>query len=283
MVADGAMGTMLLDRGLQPGNCPESLTLSSPHVLEEIARLYFEAGADIIQTNTFGASPQRLATYGLAEKTEELNRVAVQAVRAVVGDRAYVAGSCGPSGKLLEPYGDVSGDQLYDSFHKQAMSLLKAGVDCVFVETMIDIEEAKIAVQAIKDISPSVPVIATMTFESTPRGFHTIMGVSVEAAASSLETVGADAVGSNCGNGIENMLEIARAFKEASDLPLAIQANAGLPQTVDGMVVYGETPDFTATAARGLMPLGVAVIGGCCGTTPEHIAAIRAMVDQYKS
>jgi len=283
MVADGAMGTMLIDRGLQPGNCPESLTLSSPHVLQEIARLYLEAGADIIETNTFGASPQRLATYGLAEKTEELNKAAVQAVRAVVGDRAYVAGSCGPSGKLLEPYGDVSSDQLYDSFHKQAKSLVEAGVDCVFVETMIDIEEAKLAVQAIKDISPSVPVVATMTFESTPRGFHTIMGVSVEAAASGLERVGADAVGSNCGNGIENMLEIARAFKETSNLPLVIQANAGLPQTVDGMVVYGETPDFTATAARGLMPLGVAVIGGCCGTTPEHIAAIRTMVDQYTS
>jgi 5-methyltetrahydrofolate--homocysteine methyltransferase len=283
LVADGAMGTMLIERGLKPGSCPEAITLSSPHILEEIARLYLEAGAEIIETNTFGASPQRLATYGLADKTEELNKAAVKAARDVVGDRAYVAGSCGPSGKLLEPYGDVSRDQLYDGFHKQAESLLEAGVDCVFVETMIDIEEAKLAVQAVKDISPSVPVAATMTFESTQRGFYTIMGVSVEAAASGLEAVGADAVGSNCGNGIENMLEIARAFKETSDLPLVIQANAGLPQTINGMVIYSESPDFTATAASELMPLGVAVIGGCCGTTPEHIAAIRAMVDRYSS
>ncbi|MEJ2239182.1 MAG: homocysteine S-methyltransferase family protein [Gemmatimonadales bacterium] len=283
MVADGAMGTMLLTRGLEPGNCPEALTLSRPKVLEEIARLYLEAGADIIETNTFGASPERLATYGLDQKTEELNEVAVRAVRKVVGDRAYVAGSCGPSGKLLEPHGDTSRDQLYRGFQRQAKSLVAAGVDSVFVETMIDLDEARLAVQAVKEVSPSTPVVATMTFESTRRGFYTVMGVSVEAAGSGLEAAGADAVGSNCGNGIQQMVEIARAFKESSDLPIVIQANAGLPQIVDGAVVYNETPDVTATAAKELIYLGVAVIGGCCGTTPEHTAAIRTMVDQYTS
>jgi 5-methyltetrahydrofolate--homocysteine methyltransferase len=280
LVADGAMGTMLLQRGLEPGNCPESLTLSNPEVLEQIAESYLAAGADILETNTFGASPARLATYGLDDKVEELNAAAVRAVRSVAGDRAYVAGSCGPSGRLLEPYGDAKPSDLYDGFQRQIESLITAGVDCVFVETMIDIEEAMLAVRAAKNISPATPVAAAMTFDPTPRGFHSIMGVSVAAAASELEEVGVDAVGSNCGNGIENMVEIARAFKEVSDLPLIIQSNAGLPETVNGAVVYGETPSFMARKAKELVSLGVSVIGGCCGTTPEHIAALRAIVDE---
>ena len=279
LVADGAMGTMLLRQGLEPGACPESITLSNVELLEEIASLYLEAGADIVETNTFGASPARLATYGLDDKTEELNAIAVQAVRSAVGDRAYVAGSCGPSGKLLQPYGDASSEELYASFKRQIESLVSAGIDCVFVETMTDLTEAKLAVQAAKDCSSHTPVVATMTFDPTPRGFHTIMGVKVETAASELAAVGADAVGSNCGNGIENMIEIARAFKDASDLPMVIQSNAGMPKAIDGEIVYDETPEFMAEKVTELLSLGVSIVGGCCGTTPEHVAAIRATVD----
>ncbi len=282
LVADGAMGTMLQQRGLEPGGCPESLNLSNPSLLREIAREYLEAGADIIETNTFGGSPPRLATYGLDEKTEELNETAVNLVRGVVGDRAYVAGSVGPSGKILEPYGDFTRDQLYRAFHRQARSLIRAGIDCAFVETMIDIEEAKLAIEAIKDVSSSLPVVATMTFDATPRGFHTVMGVSVEVAAAGLEQAGADAVGSNCGNGIENMVEIASVFRQSSRLPLAIQSNAGLPRMKNGIVVYDETPEFMASTARQLVSSGVTIIGGCCGTTPQHIAAIRATVDDLR-
>ena len=282
LVADGAMGTMLLDRGLRPGDCPESVNLDRPVVLEEIARLYLEAGADIIQTNTFGGSPLKLAAYGLAAKTEEINRSAVDAVRRAVASRALVCASCGPSGRLLKPYGDVEPRQLTDSFTRQMAALRDAGVDVFCVETMTDLAEASLAVRAAKDVAPAIPVMATMTFDATPRGFYTIMGVSIESAAKGLEEAGADVVGSNCGNGIELMIRIARHFRDCTDLPLLIQSNAGLPELKEGHLVYAESPAYMAQKAAKLIAIGVSIIGGCCGTTPDHIRAIRAAVDAAK-
>ena len=279
LLADGAMGTMLLQRGLEPGACPEEVNLSRPKLLEEIAGLYLEAGADIIETNTFGGSPLKLAQYRLEDKTNQINQAAVRAVRDVVGDRAYVAGCCGPSGRMLKPYGDADPDDVYDSYVTQLESLIGAGVDCICIETMIDLAEATLAVKAAKAVSPATPVTATMTFDATPRGFFTVMGVSVEAAASGLAEAGADLVGSNCGNGIERMIEIAAEFRTHSRVPLIIQSNAGLPEMKDGAPVYGESPTFMADKARALVTGGVSIIGGCCGTTPEHIRSLRQMVD----
>jgi len=283
LVGDGAMGTMLFERGLPPGEPPETVTLARPAVLEEIARLYLEAGADLLETNTFGGSPLKLALHGLEADTEVVNREAVRAVRRVAEGRAYVVGSCGPSGRLLEPYGDVGEAEMLASFRRQMDALAAAGVDAVCVETMTDLREAALAVRAAKAAAPGLPVLATMTFDPTPRGYFTIMGVSVAQAAAGLEAAGADAVGSNCGNGIEHMVAIARAFRAATRLPLVIQANAGLPKSVGGRTVYDETPAFLAERARALLDIGVAVIGGCCGTTPEHIRALRAMVDAERS
>ncbi len=278
LVCDGATGTMLIERGLEPGRPPESMTLSHPEVLEEVARLYVEAGADIIAANTFGGSPLRLAQYELEERTEEINRAAVEAARRAGSDHAHVAASCGPSGMLLEPYGDTSPGAVSAGFRRQLEYLFDAGIDCVIVETMVDLAEAKLAVEAAKELSPTTPVLATMTFDATPRGFYTVMGVSVEAAASGLLEAGADAVGSNCGNGSESMIEIARAFRACTDFPLVIQPNAGLPEIRGGKTVYGETPEFMAAKAKELLDIGVTVVGGCCGTTPEHIRALRATV-----
>jgi 5-methyltetrahydrofolate--homocysteine methyltransferase len=279
LVADGATGTLLLERGLQAGQPPESITLANPEVLEEIARLYVDAGADIIETNTFGASPLRLAHYGLDDRIEQINRDAVHAARAAAGDRAHVAASVGPSGALLQPMGEATPEQLFDGFRRQLECLVAAGVDCVIVETMVDLTEAQLAVRAAKDIAPETPVFATMTFDATPRGFFTIMGVSVEAAAAGLREAGADAVGSNCGTGIDEMIAIAMEFGRWTDPPIIIQPNAGLPQTEGGKIVYGDTPDFMAQKSSELLAAGASVIGGCCGTTPDHVAAIRAMVD----
>lgn len=279
LVGDGAMATMLFQRGLEPGQPPESITLSRPAVLEDVARLYLDAGSDILQTNTFGGSPLKLALCGLERETEAINREAVRAVRRVAGNRAYVCASCGPSGRLLEPYGDVSASAMYDSFQRQLAALCAAGADAVIVETMTDLAEATLAVRAAKAVSPGIPVLATMTFDATPRGYFTIMGVGVAAAAAGLLEAGADAVGSNCGSGIEQLVQVAREFRRHTAAPLVIQANAGLPRNVDGRSVYDETPAFFADKARALAGLGVAVIGGCCGTTPDHIAALRAMVD----
>jgi 5-methyltetrahydrofolate--homocysteine methyltransferase len=279
LVCDGATGTMLIERGLEPGQPPESLTLSHSDVLAEIARLYADAGADIVVANTFGGSPLRLAQYELDGKTGEINRVAVEAVQRAGADRAYVAASCGPSGALLEPYGDTDPGAVAAGFREQLEHLFAVGLDCLIVETMVDLAEARLAVQAAKDLSPHTPVLATMTFDATPRGFFTVMGVSVEEAASGLQEAGADAVGSNCGHGSESMLEIARAFRACTDSPLIIQPNAGLPEIRGGKTVYGETPEFMAARAKELLDIGVSVIGGCCGTTPEHIRALRATVD----
>lgn len=282
LLVDGATGSMLLARGLEPGKAPESFTLSHPEVLEEVARQYVSAGADIVETNTFGASPMRLEPYGLADLGEELNREAVAAVRRAAAGKAYVAGSVGPSGRMLTPHGDTDPQDAYENFKIQMQWLADAGVDCVCIETMLDLTEATLAVKAAKDVSPHVPVTATMTFDETPRGFFTVMGVSVEAAASGLSDAGADAVGSNCGNGIEVMIGIANEFRRVSDMPLIIQPNAGLPEIEGGNAVYSETPEFTADRARQLIAAGVSIIGGCCGTTPDHTRAVREVVNEHE-
>jgi 5-methyltetrahydrofolate--homocysteine methyltransferase len=281
LLADGAMGTMLFDRGVKPGDCPERINLKHPGTLEEIAKLYLEAGADIIQTNTFGASPLKLSQYSLDERTEEINVNGVHAVRHVVGDRAYVSASCGPCGKLLKPYGEVSPREVAESFRRQMRALIREGVDMICVETMTDLEEARLAVEAAKSISHSTPVSATMTFDLTPNGFFTIMGVGLEQAAKGLQAAGADIVGSNCGDGIEKMIKIAAEFRKHTLLPLIIQSNAGLPETKEGQISYPETPEFMARRSRELLESGVNIIGGCCGTTPEHIAALRGVVDEF--
>jgi 5-methyltetrahydrofolate--homocysteine methyltransferase len=279
LVADGAMGTLLLSRALAPGLAPETIALERPAVLEDIARRYLEAGADILETDTFGGSPLKLALHGLEAETEVINRAAVAAARRAAGDRAYIAGSCGPSGRLLTPFGDTSPDAMSDSFHRQMAALIGAGVDCICVETMTDLAEAQLAVRAAKNVAPAIPVLATMTFDATPRGYFTIMGVTVAAAAQGLAEAGADVVGSNCGNGVEHMVAIAREFRRHTALPLLIQPNAGLPRMEGDVTVYDETPAFMADKARGLLEAGVAIVGGCCGTTPAHIAALRALVD----
>ncbi len=278
LVADGAMGSMLIERGLEPGECPESWNLTRPEVLEEIAQSYLDAGAAIIQTNTFGGSPMRLADYGLDVRTEEINESAVSIVRRVIKDRAYLSGSCGPSGKILEPYGDASPEDLQRGFQRQIEALAGAGVDLICVETMIDLNEAVLAVKAAKTVSPATPVMATMTFEKTPNGFFTVMGASVTEAVRGLEQAGAEIVGSNCGNGLEIMVEIAREFSKATDLPLIIQSNAGLPESRDGKLFYTETPGFFAGKTAELVDAGVSIIGGCCGTTPEHIRRIAEVI-----
>ena len=279
LVADGAMGTMLFQRGLQPGQCPESLNLTHPAVLEEIASLYLQAGADIVQTNTFGGSPLKLANYRLEMQTAQVNRNAVSCARNAAGDRAYVSGSCGPCGEMLQPYGTVDEATMSRGFGEQVSALIDAGVDLVCVETMTDLREATLAVKAVKSTSPLTPVMATMTFDRIPRGYYTIMGVSIEQAVAGLTEAGADVIGSNCGHGVDAMIEIARQIRVVSDKPIVIQSNAGLPAQRGDEIVYPESPDFFAEKTAELIEAGVSIIGGCCGTTPEHIRAIRLAVD----
>ena len=282
IVGDGAWGTMIMQRGLRHGEAPEAVNLSNPGILEEIAALYLEAGAEIITTNTFGASSLRLQPFSLDGQAEEINRKGVEIIRKAVGERAYVSASVGPTGKLIAPYGKAQPDEVYASFQGQMSALLSAEPDLICVETMTDLQEAVLAVKAARALSATIPVMATMTFDEKPRGFFTIMGVSVEKAAKALEAAGASVVGSNCSNGIEKMIKIAAAFKQHTSLPIAIQANAGLPLMRDGQTVYPETPAFMAEKIVELLEIGVQVIGGCCGTTPEHIRALRKAVDDHR-
>ena len=282
LVGDGAWGTQLMARGLRLGDSPESINRSNPEFLAEIAALYVDAGADLVTTNTFGGSSLNLDSYGLSEGTEELNRLAVEAIKPVVAGRAFVSGSVGPSGKILTPYGDTESKAMAEAFRRQIGALISAGVDVVCVETMIDLREATIAIEAARAIAADVPIFATMTFDVTPRGIFTTMGNSVEQACSGLAAAGADAVGSNCGNGIEKMIEIAREFAANTSLPIVIQSNAGMPENRNGELIWPETPESMAAKVGDLIDIGVSVIGGCCGTGPDHIRAIRAAVDAHR-
>jgi 5-methyltetrahydrofolate--homocysteine methyltransferase len=282
LISDGAMGTMLFHKGLKPGDCPEKINLDKSDILEEIAQQYLGAGAEIIHTNTFGGSPLKLAMYSLDNRTEEINIKAIRAVRHAIGRRAYLSLSCGPSGKILKPYGDTDPEHVYESFRRQLKAALAEGIDMITIETMTDMAEAKLAVSAARSLSDSIPICATMTFDKTPDGYFTIMGVSVEQAVNDLVEAGADIIGSNCGNGIKKMVEIAAEFRKHTDRSVMIQSNAGLPEMKGEVPIYSETPEYMAEECRKLLDLGVNIIGGCCGTTPEHITAIKKVVDGYR-
>ncbi len=283
IVGDGAVGTQLMKRGLKHGDPPEIFNLTRPSVLEEIAAQYLDAGAEIVTTNSFGASSLRLKQFSMDKDAEEINRSAVRAVRRAVGDRAYVSASVGPTARMLKPGGDTEPEEVFSSFWDQIRALLEAGADMICIETMMDVAETALAIRAARSLDSKVPVMATMTFGKTPQGFFTLMGSSIETAASEMEKAGADIIGSNCGNGAEVMVGIAREFRRVSRLPVAIQSNAGLPVAAESGLVYPETPEFFAEKTVEFLKLGVQIIGGCCGTGPEHIRAIRKAVDAHRA
>jgi 5-methyltetrahydrofolate--homocysteine methyltransferase len=283
LVGDGAWGTQLMERGLPDGQAPEWMVLEHPEVIEEVAVLYAESGADLVTTDTFGGTSFRLALHGLEGERERINREAVETVRRAVRGRALVSASVGPTGRLLEPYGDTPVEAVREAFVEQVGVLVDAGADLVCVETMSDLVEATQAIQAAKAKAPDLPVVATMTFEPNPRGYYTVMGVSVEQAAEGLVAAGADLVGSNCGIGMEHMVGIARELTRVATVPVAVQPNAGLPEMQGGTLVYRESPEDLAARVPELLDLGVALIGGCCGTTPEHVRALRRAVDAWSA
>ncbi|MBC8428716.1 MAG: homocysteine S-methyltransferase family protein [FCB group bacterium] len=278
LISDGALGTMLFDAGMEPGKCPELLVLEKPELLRNIALEYVQAGADIIHTNTFGASPLKLSDYGLEDKAEEINRKSVELLQDVAGDSICISGSCGPTGRVMEPYGNTDPEEVTFAFEHQIQTMVDAGVNMICIETMIDLREAVLAVKAVRKVSIEIPVMVSMTFDSTPNGFFTIWGASIPDAVKELETAGADIVGSNCGNGIAIMVEIARCFRKETKIPLLIQSNAGQPELRNGKIVYSESPVLFAEKALELADIGVSIIGGCCGTTPRHIEAISRVI-----
>jgi 5-methyltetrahydrofolate--homocysteine methyltransferase len=271
VICDGAWGTELQKRGLTPGMPSDELNLSSPDQVEEVARSYVDAGSHIILTNTFGASRISLKKYGLADKSTEINRIGAEISKRAAGDKAKVFGSIGPSGEMLM-MGDIEEDELVDAFSEQAQALAEGGVDGIVIETMADLEEAKAALRAAK--TTGLPVVACMVFDSGEEKDRTMMGVAATDAARALTDAGADAIGANCGVGVEAYIPVCTRLKEGTSLPLWIKANAGLPELVDGKTVYRMQPSEYAAYLPKLIEAGAVFVGGCCGTSPDFIRAL---------
>jgi 5-methyltetrahydrofolate--homocysteine methyltransferase len=271
---DGAWGTELSRRGLPAGTLPEAWNLEAPERVAEVPRAYAVAGAEIVLTNTFGGSSYKLHKSGLDEQTAEINRAGAVISREAVGNEALVFGSIGPTGEFLEPLGLVTVDEMTAAFRVQAENLVDGGVDGIVVETMTAIEEALCGLRAAKAVAPDLPVAVTMTFDKGLQGYATMMGVTPRQAADELTTAGVDIIGTNCGNGIENMIAIVSELKVYTDKPIWARPNAGLPQLVDGKTVFPQTPEEMAAHVPALITAGAKLIGGCCGTTPDHIRAI---------
>jgi len=281
LTSDGAWGTFLHQKGLKPGECPESWNLNKPDDVLDIARSYILAGAEMIETNSFGGNRFKLKQYGLAEKTMKINEAAAKISRQAAGTDKHVLGSVGPTGIILM-MGEVKPEELYNAFKEQAVALEKGGADAIIVETMSDMEEALIAVKAARD-NTSCEIICSMTFEKTTSGdYKTIMGISPSEIPEKLIDAGADIIGSNCGNGTKGMVDIARELRKANaDIPIIIYGNAGMPKYLKGQTVFEETPEETSSYVPQLIDAGVNIIGGCCGTTPEHIRQIAEKVRHY--
>jgi 5-methyltetrahydrofolate--homocysteine methyltransferase len=278
LLSDGAWGTFLQAKGLNPGECPELWNITRRSDVLEIARSYLQAGSDIIETNSFGGSRIKLSQYGLGDRVSEINEAAASISREAAGNNKHVAGSIGPTGKMLLME-DVTEAELYDGFREQAVALEKGGADIIIIETMSAVDEASLAVKAARE-NTKCTVIITMTFSGNSKGeYHTLMGVSPAEMVNSMKEAGAHIVGSNCGNGIEEMTGIVRAIRAADDkIPVMIQPNAGTPELIDGKTVFRESPEFMASFVPQLIKAGVNIIGGCCGTTPAHIREMGNMI-----
>ncbi len=270
-VTDGAWGTQMQARGLPPGACPDAWNLDEPAKVEEVARAYVDAGSQIILTNTFGANRFILGKKGFEDKVVDINRAGAEISRRAAGDKALVFASIGPSGVMLV-MGDVSEDQLRDAFAIQAKALADGGADGIVIETMADPAEARLAVAAAKETG--LPVAACMVFDTGPNKDRTMMGTTPEQAAEQLTEAGADVIGSNCGQGVAGFVEICRRLKAATDRPIWIKANAGLPEVKDGQTVYTQTPEEFAAYVPQLVEAGASFLGGCCGTSPAFIEAV---------
>jgi len=272
IIIDGAWGTELLKQGLKPGESPEALNLKSPSLVEAVAKSYVDARSRIILTNTFGGNRFTLERHGLADQVIEVNRIGAEISKRAAGDQSLVFASIGPSGKMLM-MGDVTEEELLEAFSVQAQALAQGGADGLVIETMSDLEEAKIALQACK--ATGLPVVASMIYDAGADRDRTMMGISVEQATKELTESGADVIGSNCGQGVEGFVKLCTAMKANTDLPIWIKGNAGRPEIVDGETVYKTSSEEFASFAQPLLDAGADFIGGCCGTSPDFIRALN--------
>jgi 5-methyltetrahydrofolate--homocysteine methyltransferase len=287
LLGDGAMGTQLMFAGLEQGNCGEEWNLTHPQKVLGIQKRYAEAGSDCILTNTFGGSRIMLNRHGNADNVVPINKAAVNIVNqafSAVGREGYVIGDIGPFGGLMEPYGDFTEQQVRDAFTEQAKALVEAGADAIIIETQTSLEELGIGIEAAKEAGAAC-IIGSMAYDVTLDGstFRTMMGIDPERAAEFMEETGAHIVALNCGTrmDMERAKEAVERYKSATGLPVMAQPNAGQPKLIEMKVIYDETP---AEMVKGVVPLlqsGANIIGGCCGSTPDHIRAFRGAMDSF--
>lgn len=282
LVADGGMGTELQRRGLAPGECPELWCVERPDQVRAVYAAYREAGSQIVETNTFGGSRYKLSHYGLADRAAEINRAGVALAREVAGDSQYVMASMGPTGLFMEPYGDETEESFYAAFAEQARAFEEGGADAVIVETMMAIEECCVAVRAVRETT-ALTCLASFTFEPLPDGsFASMMGVTPEQFAEQALAAGAHIIGANCGTGPDAMILIIQRLRSVTSAPLIAMPNAGMPTLVNGETVFLESPEEMASKVGALIKAGATIIGGCCGTTPAHIAAMANAVQTLR-
>ena len=279
---DGGTGTYLQKNGLEPGGCPELMNIEHPSIIGDMASAYFDSGSDIVLTNTFGGNKFRLKHYGLENRLLELNEKAASIAKKKAPSRCYVAGSIGPTGEFIEPLGSVSEKEMYDAFTDQITAIEQGGADAIMIETQMAIEEAQIAIKAARE-NTNLVVMSTMVFDKGPRGFFSMMGITPEDAVKGIFEAGAHIAGANCGNGIEKMLEIAAKMRDITNGFLVIQSNAGIPSIKKNKIIYPETPEYMADFYLKMLKLPINMLGGCCGTGPEHIKYLRKTLDTFKS
>lgn len=274
ILLDGAMGTMLMSKGMEAGQAPERMNLDQPDVVKETHRAYIQAGANVILTNTFGGNRFRLSRHGLADRVREINLAAAKLARQVADDfpNVLVAGSMGPTGELMTPLGKLTFEDAVQAFAEQAAGLSSGGVDVIWIETMADLQEVKAAVQGARSVT-RLPIAVTMTFESRGR---TMMGVTPEQLVQLAQELELSAVGANCGKGPQELEAVIERMQRAGcQLPIIAKANAGIPKLVDGKVVYDGSPEIMAEHAQTVRHHGAKLIGACCGSSPEHIREMR--------
>lgn len=279
---DGAMGTQLIARRIGAGACNDYLNIESPDVVADVHRAYLDAGSDAVLTNTFGANRFALGRHGLAERAAAINQAGARIARQAAGQDKYVLGDIGPSGGFLEPLGDLKPDELRAAFAEQAGALVAGGVDGLIIETMTALDELTIAIEAAKSVAGDLAVFASMSFDKAGDDFRTMMGVDVASAVSTMVSLGVDVGGFNCGTAtLEEYVQLAERLVSAarsasSKVPIYAEPNAGKPELVDGKAVYRVSPEEFAAAAKKIHATGINIIGGCCGTGPEHIQAVAS-------
>ncbi len=272
VVTDGAWGTQIQSLGLEAGACPDAWNLENPTLVEQVAASYVDAGSRIILTNTFGASRIMLERHGLSGKAAAINRAGAEISRKAASNKAFVFGSIGPSGKLYFT-GEISEQELSEAFEEQAMGLAEGGAHGIVIETISELGEAKIALRAAQ--KTGLPIVVSMVYDSGQEFDRTMMGTTPEEAARELKNAGADVIGANCGMGIEFALTVTKRLRAATDLPVWIKPNAGLPEVVHGKVIYNITPAQFAAHAAGVLAAGANFMGGCCGTSPSFIRELK--------